>query len=185
MIVQHTLELPAELEELLALAEQHNLAVIEDCAHALGSWYHGKHMGMFGDAAFFSSQWSKPTPPGWMASPSPAIWIWRCVSQRCNRRSPCRPRTLNGVFPSSTSFYQRFFSPQLYWFAATRWTDGIGGRFIRRDRAWGQHVGRPPEGAPVLQNAAFLAMEKLAGRWTDYLVVINHEDEAAARAPST
>ena len=37
------------------------------------------------------------------------------------------------------------------------------------------------KGAPALQNAAFLAMEKLAGRWTDYLVVINHEDEAAAR----
>ena len=32
------------------------------------------------------------------------------------------------------------------------------------------------KGAPALQNAAFLAMEKLAGRWTDYLVVINHED---------
>jgi glycosyltransferase involved in cell wall biosynthesis len=37
------------------------------------------------------------------------------------------------------------------------------------------------KGAPALQNAAFLAIEKLAGRWTDYLVVINHEDEAAAR----
>ena len=36
MIVQHTLGLPAELDELLALAEQHNLVVIEDCAHTLG-----------------------------------------------------------------------------------------------------------------------------------------------------
>ena len=31
-----------------------------------------------------------------------------------------------------------------------------------------------------LKNAAFLALEKLAGQWTDYLVVINHEDEYAA-----
>lgn len=37
------------------------------------------------------------------------------------------------------------------------------------------------KGAPPAQNAAFLPMEKLAGRWTDYLVVINREDEAAAR----
>jgi len=37
------------------------------------------------------------------------------------------------------------------------------------------------KGAPPTQNAAFLAMEKLAGRWTDYQVVINHEDEVAAR----
>jgi glycosyltransferase involved in cell wall biosynthesis len=35
--------------------------------------------------------------------------------------------------------------------------------------------------APAPPNALFLAMEKLAGRWTDYLVVINHEDRVAAR----
>ena len=32
-----------------------------------------------------------------------------------------------------------------------------------------------------LSNAIFLGLEKLAGHWTDYLVVINREDEAAAR----
>ena len=32
-----------------------------------------------------------------------------------------------------------------------------------------------------LSNAIFLGLEKLAGRWTDYLVVINREDEAAAK----
>ena len=32
-----------------------------------------------------------------------------------------------------------------------------------------------------LKNAAFLSLEKLAGPWTDFLVVINHEDEDAAR----
>jgi len=31
------------------------------------------------------------------------------------------------------------------------------------------------------RNAAYLALEKVAGRWTDWLVVINREDEAAAR----
>jgi len=31
-----------------------------------------------------------------------------------------------------------------------------------------------------INNLAFLALEKLAGQWTDYLVVINHEDQAAA-----
>ena len=36
-------------------------------------------------------------------------------------------------------------------------------------------------GGTVPRNAAFLALEKLAGRWTDWLVVINREDEAAAR----
>lgn len=31
-----------------------------------------------------------------------------------------------------------------------------------------------------LRNTLFLALEKLAGNWTDYLVVINREDEAAS-----
>ena len=34
-------------------------------------------------------------------------------------------------------------------------------------------------GANPLKNTAFLALEKLAGNWTDYLVTINREDEAA------
>lgn len=37
-------------------------------------------------------------------------------------------------------------------------------------------------GGGVLQNWAYLALEKLAGQWTDRLVVINREDEAAAHA---
>lgn len=37
------------------------------------------------------------------------------------------------------------------------------------------------KGNHPLKNAVFLALEKLAGRWTDHLVVINREDEAAAR----
>lgn len=37
------------------------------------------------------------------------------------------------------------------------------------------------KGGRLPSNLVFLALEKLAGRWTDYLVVINREDEAAAR----
>lgn len=37
------------------------------------------------------------------------------------------------------------------------------------------------KGENSLKNAIFLNLEKLAGQWTDYLVTINHEDEAAAK----
>lgn len=37
-----------------------------------------------------------------------------------------------------------------------------------------------PGGKP-LKNAIYLNLEKLAGRWTDYLVTINREDELAAK----
>ncbi len=36
-------------------------------------------------------------------------------------------------------------------------------------------------GGKPLKNAVFLALEKLAGNWTDYLVVINREDEETAK----
>jgi hypothetical protein len=36
------------------------------------------------------------------------------------------------------------------------------------------------KGAPAYKNAIFISLEKIAGRWTDYQVVINKEDEAAA-----
>ncbi|NJL80030.1 MAG: glycosyltransferase family 4 protein [Richelia sp. RM2_1_2] len=36
-------------------------------------------------------------------------------------------------------------------------------------------------GGSILKNTAFLGLEKLAGNWTDYLVTINREDEAAAK----
>jgi len=35
-------------------------------------------------------------------------------------------------------------------------------------------------GGSTVKNALFLNLEKLAGPWTDYLVVINHDDEQAA-----
>ncbi|MDJ0675323.1 MAG: glycosyltransferase family 4 protein [Calothrix sp. MO_167.B42] len=36
-------------------------------------------------------------------------------------------------------------------------------------------------GGPPIPNAIFLTLEKLAGQWTDYLVVMNQEDEKAAQ----
>jgi glycosyltransferase involved in cell wall biosynthesis len=37
------------------------------------------------------------------------------------------------------------------------------------------------KGGSPLKNAIFLGLEKLGGQWTDHLIVINHEDEAAAK----
>ena len=37
------------------------------------------------------------------------------------------------------------------------------------------------QGGNPIKNSIFLSLEKLAGAWTDYLITINHEDEAAAK----
>ncbi|MGI0148096.1 MAG: DegT/DnrJ/EryC1/StrS family aminotransferase, partial [Thermoplasmata archaeon] len=55
IIVQHTFGIPADLDPLLEIARRHGLAVIEDCAHSLGSEYRERGVGTFGLAAFFSS----------------------------------------------------------------------------------------------------------------------------------
>jgi len=45
---------PADVSALRALADAHNLLLIEDAAHAIESLHHGQHMGTVGDAACFS-----------------------------------------------------------------------------------------------------------------------------------
>ena len=69
IIVQHTFGIPADLNRILPWARERGIAVIEDCAHAWGSRYRDeggewRELGTFGDAAFFSSQWTKPVSTG-------------------------------------------------------------------------------------------------------------------------
>ncbi|HXF07930.1 MAG TPA: DegT/DnrJ/EryC1/StrS family aminotransferase [Candidatus Acidoferrales bacterium] len=45
---------PCDMDALMALAEQHDLRVIEDCAHAIESIYAGQGVGTFGDFGCFS-----------------------------------------------------------------------------------------------------------------------------------
>ena len=45
---------PCDLDALMALASEHGLIVIEDCAHAIESTYHGRPVGTFGDFGCFS-----------------------------------------------------------------------------------------------------------------------------------
>lgn len=50
---------PGEVAELAELAERHGLALIEDAAHASGSWQDGDHVGTFGIAGALSFSASK------------------------------------------------------------------------------------------------------------------------------
>ncbi len=46
--------LPCEMDEIMALAKDHQLAIVEDAAHAVGTRYHGKMIGSLGNIACFS-----------------------------------------------------------------------------------------------------------------------------------
>ncbi len=54
IMTAHTLGNPFNLEVVSAFAKKHNLWLIEDCCDALGSLYHGKHVGTFGHLATVS-----------------------------------------------------------------------------------------------------------------------------------
>lgn len=48
LVPMHTFGHPVDLDGLLALARDFNLALVEDAAESLGSTYHGQHTGTFG-----------------------------------------------------------------------------------------------------------------------------------------
>ena len=60
VVPTHIYGLPCDMDEILEIARRHRLAVIEDCAHALGATYRGAPVGTLGDAALFSFQVLKP-----------------------------------------------------------------------------------------------------------------------------
>lgn len=45
---------PCNMDAIMQIAKKNNLKVIEDCAHAIESEYHGKKIGTFGDLGCFS-----------------------------------------------------------------------------------------------------------------------------------
>lgn len=56
ILVVHYAGYPVDLQAMRNIADRHGIALIEDCAHALGARFGGQAVGTFGDAAIFSFQ---------------------------------------------------------------------------------------------------------------------------------
>ncbi|AIF53644.1 DegT/DnrJ/EryC1/StrS aminotransferase family protein [Pelosinus sp. UFO1] len=54
MIVVHYAGYPCDMQEIMDLAERHNIVVIEDAAHAIGAEYQGRKCGAIADIGCFS-----------------------------------------------------------------------------------------------------------------------------------
>jgi len=48
LVPMHTFGHPVDVDGLLAIAHDFNIALVEDAAESLGSYYHGQHTGTFG-----------------------------------------------------------------------------------------------------------------------------------------
>jgi dTDP-4-amino-4,6-dideoxygalactose transaminase len=64
IVVVHLWGMPSRMTELLAIAKQHKLAVIEDASHAPGATWRGRKCGTLGDIGIFSLQSQKLAPAG-------------------------------------------------------------------------------------------------------------------------
>ncbi|WP_102692131.1 DegT/DnrJ/EryC1/StrS family aminotransferase [Rummeliibacillus pycnus] len=59
VIVVHLYGLSADMDQIVELCKEHDVALIEDAAESLGTYYKGKHSGTFGDFGIFSFNGNK------------------------------------------------------------------------------------------------------------------------------
>ena len=59
MVPMHTFGHPVDIEGLLAISRDFNIALVEDAAESLGSYYSGKHTGTFGSLGVLSFNGNK------------------------------------------------------------------------------------------------------------------------------
>jgi dTDP-4-amino-4,6-dideoxygalactose transaminase len=64
IICTHFAGLPCEMDEIISIARENNLIVIEDAAHALFSQYKGQYAGLLGDVGVFSFNHRKQLSTG-------------------------------------------------------------------------------------------------------------------------
>lgn len=117
IIVQHSYGIPTEMDAVMALASKAGIPVVEDCAHALGSTYKGRIVGSIGDAAFFSSQWSKPytTGMGGIAVSADRNLCRKLASVQARYARPGLKEV--SLLRLQMAIYHRFFTPGVFWIA--------------------------------------------------------------------
>ncbi len=86
------------MDAILALAQRHGLAVIEDCSQAHGASYRGRPVGCWGHVAAFSFCQDKILTTGgeggMLTTNSPEIWerAWSYKDHGKDRQVACRPQ---------------------------------------------------------------------------------------------
>lgn len=63
-VPMHTFGLPCRIDEIAAICAEWNIALVEDAAESLGSYYKGQHTGVFGKIGTFSFNGNKTVTCG-------------------------------------------------------------------------------------------------------------------------
>ncbi|MEO7990174.1 MAG: aminotransferase class I/II-fold pyridoxal phosphate-dependent enzyme [Chryseolinea sp.] len=59
IVVVHAYGMPAKMNEIIAIANHYSIPIVEDAAEAIGSYYKGKHVGVFGSIGTLSFNTNK------------------------------------------------------------------------------------------------------------------------------
>jgi perosamine synthetase len=151
LLLQHTYGIPGTSPRIAEWARAQGMAVIEDCAHSLGTRYCDdrgvwQEVGSAGDVAIFSSQWSKPVSTGlggWLVTTNKnlAKKVARFHDEECNEPSFREVSLLAGQLVLRSAFS----SPRFYWAAASAFRNLAGrGVFVGTNES-GELEGRMPE----------------------------------------
>lgn len=117
VIAQHTFGIPADMDPIADITKKNRLYLVEDACHSLGSKYKGRDAGALGDAAFFSSQWSKPATTGlggWAKSNNLKV-KWRLAQEYDEIPRPSIKES--SVLRTLYVLHEHFFPQPLFWIA--------------------------------------------------------------------
>ncbi len=64
VVPMHTFGLPLKIDDIVSVCDRFNIAVVEDAAESLGSYYKGKHTGTYGLLGAFSFNGNKTITTG-------------------------------------------------------------------------------------------------------------------------
>ncbi len=64
VVPMHTFGQPCKIDEIATICNTYNIALVEDAAESLGSYYKGQHTGTFGEIAAFSFNGNKTITTG-------------------------------------------------------------------------------------------------------------------------
>ncbi len=144
-----------DMDRLTALARAHGLAIVEDCAEALGAAWGGRHVGQFSDAAAFSFFGNKTVTTG--------------EGGMVTARDPDMYRRL------SLARGQGMDPDHRYWHV-------VMGFNYRNDQPGGRHRAGPdraPAGHPVAKAAGRAPLSRTPGRRAGDLPVLPPQAESA------
>ncbi|WP_226007433.1 DegT/DnrJ/EryC1/StrS family aminotransferase [Natrinema salinisoli] len=114
VLAQNSFGLAPDLDAIADVLPK-DIPLIEDCAHGLGGEYRGQPNGTVADAAFFSTQWSKPisTGIGGIAYTSDESIGKQLDAVWQSYKEPSRIEQT--IIHNQLLVYDTFFRPSLYW----------------------------------------------------------------------